>query len=156
MTGKGIKTKLPKTEINYLPPVEKPNQEIQLGFIGPVRFKHRRIYIQVSIDRYSRWPAACNGEAPTSKTAKIFVEQYKLLNGITQTIRTAKRTAFTGKNFRQMCKNLHIKLIHGTPYSHTATGLRERGIKILKDLTRTNLEDNCILNEAFLYSLMVM
>ena len=54
MTGKSIKPQIPMTEINYLPPVEKPNQEIQLDFIGPIRFKHRRFYILVSIDRFSR------------------------------------------------------------------------------------------------------
>ena len=140
------------TEINYLPPAEKPNQEIQLE----IRFKHRRFYILISIDRYSRWPAACICEAPTSKTAKIFLEQYILLNGIPQTTRTNKGTAFTGREFRQTYKNLNIKLIYGTPYIHTATGLVERGIKTLKDLMRTNLEDNCNLNEALYRSLMVM
>ena len=71
------------------------------------------------------------------------MEQNILLNGIPQPIRTDKRTAFTGSEFRQMCKNLNIKLICGTPYIHTATGLVERGIKTLNDLMRTNLEDNC-------------
>ena len=40
------------TEINYLPPVEKTKQEIQLDFMGPIRFKHRRFYIILSVDRY--------------------------------------------------------------------------------------------------------
>ena len=127
-----------------------------MDFIGPIRFKHRRFYILISIDRYSRWPAACICEAPTGKTAKIFLQQYILLNGIPQVIRTDKGTAFIGKEFRQMCKNLHIKLIYSTPYIHTATGLVERGIKTLKDLMRTNLEDKCNLNDALYQSLMVM
>ena len=55
-----------------------------------------------------------------------------------------------------MCKNLNIKLIYGTPYIHTATGLVEKGIKTLKDLMRTNLGDNCNLNEALYRSLMLM
>ena len=55
-----------------------------------------------------------------------------------------------------MCKNLNIKLIYGTAYIHTATGLVEKGIKILKDLMPTNLEDNCNLNEALYRSIMVM
>ena len=102
MSGKSRKSQIPMAEIIYLPPVEKPNEEIQLDFIGPIRFKHRRFYI-ISIDRYSRWPAACIFEAPTSKTAKIFLQQYILLNGIPQAIRTDKETTFTGKEFRQMC-----------------------------------------------------
>ena len=108
MSGKSLKLQIPMTEINYLPPVEKPNEEIQLDFIGPIRFKHRRFYILISIDRYSRWPAACICEDPTSKTAKVFLQQYILMNGIPQVFRTDKGTAFTGKEFRQMCKNIHI------------------------------------------------
>ena len=110
MAGKNIKPQLPMTEINYLPPAEKANQEIQLDFIGPIRFKHRRFYILLSIDRYSRWPAACICETPTGKTAKNFLEQYITLNGLPQTIRTDKGTAFTGKEFRDFCKSLNIKI----------------------------------------------
>ena len=54
MAGKNIKPQLPMTETNYLPPEAKTNQEIQLDFIGPIRFKHRGFYILLSIDRYSR------------------------------------------------------------------------------------------------------
>ena len=156
MTGKSIKPQIPMTEINYLPLVEKPNQEIQLDFVGPIRFKHRRFYILVSIDRYSRWPAACICEAPNGRTAKTFLEQYILLNGIPQLIRTDKGTAFTGTEFRQKCKSLSMKLIYGTPYIHTATGLVERGIKTLKHLMRAYLEDKCNVHEALHSSLMVM
>ena len=101
-------------------------------------------------------PAACICEAPNSKTAKNFIEQYIVLNGIPQTKRTDKGTAFTGREFKQTCKNFKIKLIYGTPYIHTATGIVERGIKTLKDLMRTNLQDNCNLNEALYQALMVM
>ena len=69
-------------------------------------------------------------------------------------IRTGEGTAFTGKDFRQMCKNLHKKLLYGTPYFHTATGLVERGIKTIKDPVRTYLEGNCNPNETLHRSLM--
>ena len=72
------------------------------------------------------------------------------------TIRTDKSTAFTGNEFRTACKMLNIKLIYGTPYIHTATGLVERGIKTLKDLMKTNLEEKCTVSEALGQSLMVM
>ena len=42
MAGKNIEAQRPLTEIYYLPPAEKPNQDIQLEFDGPIRFKHRR------------------------------------------------------------------------------------------------------------------
>ena len=120
------------TAINYLPPVEKTNQEIHLDFIGPIRFEHRRFHILFSIDRYSRWPAECICEAPTGRTAEKFVEQYDTLNGLPQTIRTDKGTAFTGKEFRELCKALNINLVYGTPYIHTPIGMVKRGIRTLK------------------------
>ena len=156
ISGKNIKLQIPMTEINNLPPVEKPNKEIQLDFIGPITFKHWRFYILMSTDRYSRWPAACICGAPTTSTAKIFLQQYILLNGIPQVTRTDKGTAISGKEFRRNGNNLHIKLINGTAYIHTVTEPVERGTKTLKDLMRTNLEDKCNLNEAFYQSLMVM
>ena len=55
-----------------------------------------------------------------------------------------------------MCKTLNIKLIFGTPYKHTATGLVERGNKTVNDFTGTNLADNCNLNEDLYRPLMVM
>ena len=65
----------------------------------------------------------------TEKPQKNFLEQYVTLNGLPQTIETDKGTAFTGKEFRDICKSLSIKLIYGTPYIHTPTGLVERGLK---------------------------
>ena len=155
MAGKNIKPQLTMTLIKYLPPVEKTNPEIQLDFIGPIRVKHRRFYILLSIDRYSRWPAACICEAPTGKTAENSLEQYITLNGLPQTIRTDKGTAFTGREFREICKYPNIKLIHGTPYIHTPTGLVERGIRTLKENHRTNLEEGYNINEALSRSLNV-
>ena len=127
MTGKSIEPQVPMSEMNYLPPTDKPNEEIQLDFIGPIRFKQRRFFISISIDRYSRWPAACICEAPNGKTANTFLEQYVLLKGIPQVIETDKGTAFTGNEFRSTCKKLTMKLIYGTPFIHTASGLNERG-----------------------------
>ena len=84
------------------------------------------------------------------------MEQYKTPNSLPQTIRTDKGTAFTGKEFRDFCKSLKIKLIYGTRYIHTPTGLVERGIKTLKEYIRTNLEEGYVINEALSRSLNVM
>ena len=72
MACKNFKRQLPIAETNYSPTVEKINQEIQLDFIGPISFRHRRFYLLLSIDRYSRWPTACICEAATGRTAKFF------------------------------------------------------------------------------------
>ena len=109
MTNKSIKPQISMSEIKYLPPTDKPNEGIQLDFIGPIRFKQRRFFILISIDRYSRWPAACICEAPNGKTAKTFLEHYILLNGIPQVIRTDKGTAFTGNEIKSICKKTKYK-----------------------------------------------
>ena len=57
------------------------------------------------------------------------MEQYILLNGKSQVIRTDKETAFTENGFRSMCKSLNIKLLYGSIYMHAATGLVKRGKK---------------------------
>ena len=128
MSSKNIKPNLPSTATNSLPPLDNPNEEIQLDFIGPMTENNRRFYIFLSMNRYSKWPAASFCTSTDGKTAVKFLDQYIRLNGIPKTIRTDKTTAFTGRLFRDFCKKLFIKLIYGTPYIHTPTGLVERGV----------------------------
>ena len=148
MTGKNIKPLIPFTEKNKLPKLDKPNEEIQLDFIGPISVKQRNIYILLSVDRYSKWPAACLTKSPNGTTVVKFLEQYVRLNGVPKVIRTDQGTAFTGRTFRDYCKTKFIKLIYGTPYLHTATGLVERGVRTLKDYMMANLNDGHTFNES--------
>ena len=93
------------------------------------------------MDRFSKWPAASLCKYTDGETAVKFIEQYIQLNGIPKTIRTDKATAFTGRLFRGFCKKKHyIKLIYGTPYIHTPTGLVERGVTTLKENFLTNIK----------------
>ena len=84
------------------------------------------------------------------------MEQYCNLNGIPKTIRTDKATAFTGRQFREFCKNKFIKLIYGTPYIHTPTGLVERGVRTLKENLLTNIKDGKPFGKALDLVLNVM
>ena len=84
------------------------------------------------------------------------MEQYINLNGIPKTIRTDKATAFTGHTFREFCKNHHIRLIYGTPYIHTPTGLVERGVRTLKETMLTNIKAGEKFNKALDIALNVM
>ena len=140
MAGKSIKPNIPSTEKNQLPPLSKPNDEIQLDFIGPITEKNRRFYILLSMDRFSKWPAASFCKSTESQTAVKFLEQHINLNGIPKTIRKDKATAFTSRSFREFCKHHQIKLIYGTPYIHTPTGLVERGVRTLKEILLTNIK----------------
>ena len=156
MSGKSNKPYIPSTEKNNLPPVNSPNEEIQLDFIGPITDNHRRFYILLSIDWYSKWPSASFCKYTDGETAVKFLEQYIQLNGIPKTIRTDKATAFTGRLFRDFFEKHYIKLIYGTPYIHTPTGLVERGGKTLKENLLTNIKASERLGKALDLSLDVM
>ena len=140
MAGKSIKPNIQSTEKNQLPPLNKPNEEIQLDFIGPITEKNRRLYFLLSMDRFSKWPAASFCKSAESQTAVEFLEQYVILNGIPKTIGTDKAAAFTSRSCREFCKEHQIKLIYGTQYIHTATGLVERGARTLKEILLTNIK----------------
>ena len=85
-----------------------------------------------------------------------FLEQYIRLNGIPKTIRTDKATAFTGRFFRNFCKRHYIRIIYGTPYIHTPTGLVERGVRTLKENILTNIKAGERFGKALDLSLDVM
>ena len=103
----------------HLPPLSKPNERIQLDFIGPITEKNHTFYILLSMDhQFSKWPAASLFKTTEGQTAVRFWEQYTNLNGVPKPIRTDKATAFAGRLFTEFCKNLRIKSIYATPYTH--------------------------------------
>ena len=156
MFGKSVKPNIPNTEKKVLPPVNSPNEEIQLDFIGPITENHRRFYILLSMDRFSKWPAASLCKYTDGKTAVKLIEQYIQLNGIPKMIRTDKATAFTGRLFRDFCKKHYIKLIYGTPYFHTPTGLVERGVRTRKENLLTNIKAGEHFGKALNIALVIM
>ena len=107
------------------------------------------------IDRFSKWPAASFCKHTGGETALKSLDQYIKLNGKPKTIRTDKVTAFTGQRFRDFCKKRY-KLIYGTPYIHTPTGLVERRVGTLKENLLTNIKAAEQLGKALALSLDVM
>ena len=156
MSGKSIKPNIPYTEKNNLPPLNSPNEEIRLGFIGPITENNRRFYILLSMDRFCKWPTACFCTSTDGETAVKFLEQYNNLNGVPKPIRMDKATAFTGRFCREYCRSHYIKLIYGTPYIHTPTGLVERGVRTLKENLLTNIKAGERFEKALDISLDVM
>ena len=43
--GKNLETQIPRTEVNRLELLTEPNQEIQLDFAGPIKFKQAGTFI---------------------------------------------------------------------------------------------------------------
>ena len=112
LSGKNHKPRIPKMEQNCLPPFNSPNKEIQLNFIGPITEENRKLFILLSMDRYSKWPAASLCNTTDGKKAVKFFQQNIQLNGIPKTIRTDKASAFTGHHFREFCKKSYISIIY--------------------------------------------
>ena len=156
MSGKSIKPNIPSTEKSHSPPVNSPNDKMQLDFIGPITEDHRHFYILLSIDRFSKWPAASFCKHTDIEKAVKYLEQFIHLNGVPKTIRTDKATAFTGRLFRKICKQRYIKLIYGTPNVQTPTDLVERGERTLKENLLPNIKAGEWLGKALVLSLDVM
>ena len=106
--------------------------------------------------QFSKWPAASFCKSTESQTAVKFLEQYVNLNGIPETIRTDKATAFTSRSFREICKDHQIKLLYGTPYILSPTGLVERGVRTMKEILLTNIKADEIFGTALDMALDVM
>ena len=126
-----------------------PCKHIQLDFIGPITDQNRRFYILLSMDRYSKRPAARLGK-PTAE------KRPQKLNGIQKSIRTDKASALTGRLFRIFCRNKFIKIIYRTPYIHTTMGLVERGVRTLKGNLLTNIKAGEPFGKALDLALNVM
>ena len=108
--------------------------------MGPITDQNRRFYTLLSMDRYSKWPAASLCKTTDGETEIKFLEQYCNSNGIPKTISMDKAAAFTGRLFRKFCKNKFIEIIYGTPYIHTPTGLVERGVRTLNETLLANIK----------------
>ena len=155
LSGQIIEPNIPKSEQNNLTPLSAPNEEIQLDVIGPITDQNRRFYILLSMDRYSKWPAASLCKTTHGETVIKFLEQHCNLNGIPKTIRTNKATAFIGRQFRNFSKNKFIKIIYGTPYIHNPTGLVER-VQTVKENRVTNSKAGKPFGKALDLALNVM
>ena len=84
--------------------------------------------------QYSKRPAGRFCETTDGQTMAGFPGQYLILNRIPKAFRTDKATAFTGRSFRELCKNHHIG---SYAKHHTPTELVERGLKTLKETLMT-------------------
>ena len=133
--------------------LSKPKEKIQLDFIGPITGRNQRLKILLSIDLFSKWPEASSCKTTEGQTAIRFLENNINRNDVPKINRTDKATAFTGRIFREFCKNHQIKPVYRTSYIHTPRGLLERGVGTLTETLLTNIKAaekiNRVLDIAF-------
>ena len=112
-SGKMIRPNIPNTEKSNLARLDNINEDIQLDFIGPITINNRLCHILLTMDRFSKWPAASFCTSTDGESATKIPEQYIQLNVTPKIKKTDKATAFTGRLFTDICKKIYIKLIYG-------------------------------------------
>ena len=156
--GKNLKTQLPSTEKSKLEPPKYPGEEIQIDFTGNVNSKHldSSPFILVAVDKKSRWPVAKICKNTNHDTVITFLREYLKVYGVPTTIKSDNGSAFISKEYKSFCKENNIIRKDGTPNIHTGTGLVERTIQSLKNVTKTNLEETQNLRESLNKALYVL
>ena len=156
--GKNLKTQLPNTEKSNLEPPKTPGEEIQIVFTGNLNSKHliSSPFILVAVYKNSRWPVAEFCKNTNHDTVLTFLREYINVYGVLKTIKLDNGSAFISKEYKSFCKEYNITRRYGTPNLHTGTGLFERTIQSLKNLTRTKLEETQNLRESLNKALYVL
>ena len=108
------------------------------------------------MDKNSRWPVAKICKNTNHETVISFLNEYINVYGVPKQIKSDKGGAFISKEYIEYCKTHNINRIYGTANLHTGTGLVERTIQSLKNLTLANLEDNQNLRESVNRALYVL
>ena len=156
--GKKLKTQLPSTEKSKLESPKHPREEIQIDFKGNLNSKHldSSPFILVAVDKSSRWPVAKVCKNTNHDTEITFSREYINVYGVLKTIKSDNGSAFISKEYKSFCKEYNIIREYGTPNLHTGTGLVERTIQSLKNLTKANLEETQNLRESLNKALYVL
>ena len=157
--GKNLKTHLPSTEKSKLEPPKHPGEEIQIDFTGNLNSKHldSSPFILVAVDKNSRWPVATICKNTNHDTVLTFLREYINVYEVPKTIKSDNGSAFRNrKEYKTFCKDYDIIRKYGTPNLQTGTGLVERTIQSLKNLTKANLEETLNLRESLNKALYVL
>ena len=87
--GKNIKPLISKQNLGKFPPLEEPNEELQMDLAGLMPFRNHtdNYYILVSVDRYSRCPTALAYKNCDASTAIKYLEEYCKFHGIPRSLR---------------------------------------------------------------------
>ena len=102
----------------------------------------------VAVDRFSKSPTAQNCKNAETQTVIKFRTKFCSDSGTPLTIRTDNGSCLKSKEINEFCAGENIKRIRCTPNLHTSTELFKRTIRIIKSLTKANLEDGLTFEES--------
>ena len=117
--GKNLKVISGKKHYTTLDAVVEPNEEIQLGFAGPLPDENNKeVYILVGVDRFSRFPYAKVVSNNRADTIIRFMQNHIVNHGVPRNIRCDQAQGFRAKKFLIYCKTNNIKLIFAPVDDH--------------------------------------
>ena len=126
--GKNLKTKLNSKQIGKLKTLTAPNQELQIDFYGPFKYKSKKKYLLVSVDRFSKWVHIKLVEKTGTSQVIKFLKQIIADTGTPEVMKSDNTACFRNDQYRNFLKSQSIKPEFVTPYVHTGNGTIERTI----------------------------
>ena len=156
--GKKLKTQLSSSKKSKLELPKNPGEKIQIDFTGNLNSKHldSSPFILVAVEKNSRWPVAKICKNRNHDTVLTFLREYINVYGVPKTIKSDNGSALISKEYKNFRNEYNIIRKYGTPNLHTGTGLVERTIQSLKNLSKTNLEETQNLRESLNKALYVL
>ena len=131
--GKTLKPIIPKSKWHPHKACQEPNEEIQIGFGGPIiNDKDKDIYFLTCIDRYSKYPTVRIFDNANGVNVVTFLRDYAYTHGIPRTIRLDQATCLVGKQVTNYCNENNINILDAPVGDHRAIGLVERIIQTIK------------------------
>ena len=141
--GKNLKHIVPKSKWHPHKACQKPNEEIQIEFGGPIiNDKDKDIYFLTCIDRYSKYPTVRIFDNANGVNVVKFLRDYAYTHGIPRTIRLNQATCLVGKQVTNYCKENNINIPDAPVGDHGAVGLVERMIQTIKRLLSCKKAEN--------------
>ena len=113
--------------------LSRPNQELQLGFTGPILDdKSSKIFLLVAVDRFSKLPSVLITKITGAKKVTKFLAFYIRVHGKPQPIRTNQGSGFKNDLVEHFCPSKGINFILSPVGDNRGGVLVERSIQTIK------------------------
>ena len=99
--GKNLKSIFPAKQFQAHKPCIVPNNEIQIGFAGPINNeKDHEVYILTCIDRFSKYPSAEIFDNANASNVIKFLDTYIHIHGVPRSLRIDQACCLIGNQVK--------------------------------------------------------
>ena len=133
LNGKNLKPAQDFHTAQTLHNLSGPNQELQLDFAGPILdTKGSKIFLLIAIDCFSKFLSVLITKTTGAKKVRKFLDTYRRIHGIPQSIRTDHSSGFKNDLVQQLRSSRGIRHFLSPVGDHRGSGLVERSIQTIK------------------------